>query len=109
METVEEIEDLCLGDAEVCRRPSIGHAGPTGGDFPLITREGHNVLDVIFTLPILNLGPLLLPVVEVANTLDNIDGVVNHGVISKILQVPSCLMTFFYFCMDDICLCLMDR
>ncbi|KAL7241787.1 hypothetical protein ACSBR1_014382 [Camellia fascicularis] len=77
METVEEIEDLFLGDAEVWRRPSIGHAGPTGGDFPLITREGHNVLDVIFMSPILNL-------VEVANTLDNIDGVVDHGVISKI-------------------------
>ncbi|KAI7999741.1 hypothetical protein LOK49_LG09G02540 [Camellia lanceoleosa] len=77
METAEEIEDLFLGDAEVWRRPSIGHAGPTGGDFPLITREGHNVLDVIFTSPILNLF-------EVANTLDNIDGVVDHGVISKI-------------------------
>ncbi|XP_028062598.1 probable ribose-5-phosphate isomerase 4, chloroplastic [Camellia sinensis] len=62
---------------KVRRRPSIGHAGPTGGDFPLITREGHNVLDVIYTSPILNL-------VEVANTLDNIDGVVDHGVISKI-------------------------
>ncbi|GMP71548.1 hypothetical protein CsSME_00029904 [Camellia sinensis var. sinensis] len=77
METAEEIEDLFLGDAEVWRRPSTGHAGPTGGDFPLITREGHNVLDVIFTSPILNL-------VEVANTLDNIYGVVDHGVISKI-------------------------
>ncbi|GMP71519.1 hypothetical protein CsSME_00029880 [Camellia sinensis var. sinensis] len=77
MEIAEEIEDLFLGDAEVRRRPSIGHAGPTGGDFPLITREGHNVLDVIYTSPILNL-------VEVANTLDNIDGVVDHGVISKI-------------------------
>ncbi|CAL5412658.1 unnamed protein product [Camellia sinensis] len=80
METAEEIEDLFLGMEET----SIGHAGPTGGDFPLITREGHNVLDVIFTSPILNLGPLLLPEVEVANTLDNIDGVVDHGVISKI-------------------------
>ncbi|GMP71547.1 hypothetical protein CsSME_00029904 [Camellia sinensis var. sinensis] len=84
METAEEIEDLFLGDAEVWRRPSTGHAGPTGGDFPLITREGHNVLDVIFTSPILNLEPLLLPAVEVANTLDNIYGVVDHGVISKI-------------------------
>ncbi|KAF5947255.1 hypothetical protein HYC85_013212 [Camellia sinensis] len=109
METVEEIEDLLLGDAEVCRRPSIGHAGPAGCDFPLITREGHNVLDVLFTLLILNLGQLLLPAVEVANTLDNIDGVVDHGVISKISQVPSSLVTFFYFCMDDVCLCLMDR
>ncbi|XAR56056.1 hypothetical protein NMG60_11036354 [Bertholletia excelsa] len=77
METAEEIDDLFLGDAEVWRRPAIGHAGPTGGDFPLVTREGHNVLDVIFTSPILNLA-------EVAKSLENIAGVADHGVISKI-------------------------
>ncbi|CAH2050622.1 unnamed protein product [Thlaspi arvense] len=72
METAEEIDDLFLGDAEVWRRPAIGHAGPTGGDFPLVTREGHNVLDVIFTSPILNLA-------EVAKSLENIAGVADHG------------------------------
>ncbi|KAL6332337.1 hypothetical protein AAG906_004903 [Vitis piasezkii] len=77
METAEEIDDLFLGDAEVWRRPSIGHAGPLGGDFPLVTSEGHNILDVIFTSPILKLA-------EVAESLDKIDGVVEHGVISKI-------------------------
>lgn len=41
---------------KVWRRPSIGHADPTGGNFPLVTREGHNFLDVIFTSPIPNLG-----------------------------------------------------
>ncbi|KAA8537089.1 hypothetical protein F0562_029567 [Nyssa sinensis] len=77
LETAEEIDDLFLGDAEVWRRPSIGHAGPLGGDFPLVTKEGHNVLDLIFTSPIRNLA-------EVAESLDRIDGVVDHGVISKI-------------------------
>ncbi|XP_048330928.2 probable ribose-5-phosphate isomerase 4, chloroplastic isoform X2 [Ziziphus jujuba] len=76
LETAEEIDDLFLGDAEVWRRPAIGHAGPMGGDFPLLTKEGHNVLDVIFTSPIQSLG-------DVAKSLDNIDGVVDHGVISK--------------------------
>lgn len=76
METAEEIDDLFLGDAEVWRRSSIGQAGPTGGDFPFITREGHNVLDVIFTSPIQSLA-------EVAEGLDKVDGVVDHGVISK--------------------------
>lgn len=76
MQTAEEIDDLFLGDAEVWRRPSIGHAGPLGGDFPFVTREGHNVLDVIFTSPISSLA-------EVAESLDQIDGVVDHGVISK--------------------------
>lgn len=75
-ETAEEIEDLFLGDAEVWRRPSIGYADPLGGDFPLVTREGHNVLDVIFTSPIVNL-------VDVAESLDKIDGVVEHGVFAK--------------------------
>ncbi|XP_031405201.1 probable ribose-5-phosphate isomerase 4, chloroplastic isoform X3 [Punica granatum] len=76
METAEEIDDLFLGDAEVWRRPSIGHADPLGGDYPLITKEGHNVLDVIFTSPITSLA-------EVAESLDKINGVVDHGVISK--------------------------
>ncbi|POO03292.1 Ribose 5-phosphate isomerase, type A [Trema orientale] len=72
----EEIDDLFLGDAEVWRRPTIGHADPLGGQFPLVTREGHNILDVIFTSPIESLD-------EVAKSLDKIDGVVDHGVISK--------------------------
>ncbi|KAF5472156.1 hypothetical protein F2P56_008896 [Juglans regia] len=76
MQTAEEIDDLFLGDAEVWRRSSIGQASPLGGDFPLVTREGHNVLDVIFTSPILSLA-------EVAESLDKVNGVVNHGVICK--------------------------
>ncbi|XP_004486512.2 probable ribose-5-phosphate isomerase 4, chloroplastic [Cicer arietinum] len=75
--TAEEIDDMFLGDAEVWRRPGIGQAGPLGGDFPLVTREGHNVLDVIFTSPIASLA-------EVAKIFDKVDGVVDHGVISKI-------------------------
>ncbi|XP_068657430.1 probable ribose-5-phosphate isomerase 4, chloroplastic [Aristolochia californica] len=77
METAEEIDDLFLGDAEVWRRPAWGYAGPTGGDFPLVTREGHNVLDLIFTSPIQNL-------IQVAESLDEIDGVVDHGVVSGV-------------------------
>lgn len=74
--TAEEIDDMFLGDAEVWRRPAIGQAGPLGGDFPLVTGEGHNVLDVIFTSPIPSLA-------EVGKILDKIDGVADHGVISK--------------------------
>lgn len=95
METAEEIDDLFLGDAEVWRRSSIGQAGPTGGDFPFITREGHNVLDVIFTSPIQSLA-------EVAEGLDKVDGVVDHGVISKFPLVlflsPSKLLTCIQDC-----------
>ncbi|CAH8381585.1 unnamed protein product [Eruca vesicaria subsp. sativa] len=52
----EEIDDLYLGDAEVWRRASVGDAGPLGGDFPIVTSDGHNILDVIFTTPIPSLG-----------------------------------------------------
>ncbi|KAL6201592.1 hypothetical protein ACLB2K_025305 [Fragaria x ananassa] len=76
METAEEIDDLFLGDAELWRRPSVGLAGPHGGQFPLVTREDHKVIDVIFTSPILSLA-------EVSMSLDNIDGVIEHGIISK--------------------------
>nr|XP_027086003.1 probable ribose-5-phosphate isomerase 4, chloroplastic isoform X5 [Coffea arabica] len=77
METAEEIDDLFLGDAEVWRRPSVGYAGPLGGDFPMVTKEGHNVLDVIFTSPIIILA-------DVANCLEQVDGVVEHGIICRI-------------------------
>ncbi|KAK9068857.1 hypothetical protein SSX86_012973 [Deinandra increscens subsp. villosa] len=76
MDTAEEIDDLFVGDAEVWRRPSMGHADPTGGNFPLVTSEGHNVLDVIFTSPIPNLA-------EVATLLNSIDGVACHGIVTK--------------------------
>lgn len=90
---------------EVWRRPAIGYAGPLGGDFPLVTKEGHNILDVIFTSPMESLGispspkyslplsfnlfnanclpPIVHVAVEVAKTLDQIDGVVEHGVIFR--------------------------
>uniref|UniRef100_A0A1D1Z587 ribose-5-phosphate isomerase n=1 Tax=Anthurium amnicola TaxID=1678845 RepID=A0A1D1Z587_9ARAE len=76
METAEEIDDLFLGDAEVWRRPATGYAGPLGGDFPLITREGYHVLDVIFTSPIRDLA-------QVSDDLDQIDGVVDHGIVFR--------------------------
>ncbi|KAJ3670030.1 hypothetical protein LUZ60_010354 [Juncus effusus] len=74
LDTAEEIDDLFLGDAEVWRRPAFGTAGPTGGDFPFVTKEGHFILDLIFTSPIKDLG-------EVAESLENITGVVDHGII----------------------------
>ncbi|KAK3145887.1 hypothetical protein QOZ80_3BG0258800 [Eleusine coracana subsp. coracana] len=77
IDTAEEIDDLFLGDAEVWRRPSFGTAGPLGGDHPLVTKEGHHMLDVIFTTPIPDLG-------KVAEGLDKISGVVDHGIISGI-------------------------
>ncbi|CAA7041979.1 unnamed protein product [Microthlaspi erraticum] len=72
----EEIDDLYLGDAEVWRRASVGDAGPLGGDFPIVTSDGHNILDLIFTTPIPSLA-------DVAKSLDTIVGVVDHGLVIK--------------------------
>eukprot|EP00250_Pteridium_aquilinum_P011259 c19943_g1_i1 orf=958-1788(+) len=74
LETAEEIDDLFLGDAEVWRRPSVGEAGPMGGDFPFVTSEGHFVLDVLFTSTITNPS-------DVAESLEALPGVVGHGLI----------------------------
>lgn len=74
LETAEEIDDLFLGDAEVWRRPSSGDAGPMGGDNPLVTEDGHFVLDILFTSPIRD-------PVEVAQLLDSIPGVADHGLL----------------------------
>ncbi|XP_038689694.1 probable ribose-5-phosphate isomerase 4, chloroplastic isoform X2 [Tripterygium wilfordii] len=79
-ETAEKIDDLFLGDAEVWRRSSIGQAGPLGGDFPFVTREGYNVLDILFTSPIESLA-------QVAESLNKVDGVVDHGIITKFPQI----------------------
>lgn len=52
---------LILLEFKVCslkvwRRPTSGEAGPMGGDFPLVTKEGNFVLDLIFTVPMENPG-----------------------------------------------------
>lgn len=94
---------LCAYVEKVWRRASVGDAGPLGGDFPIVTSDGHNILDVIFTTPIPSLGKSLLygsSIVElahrsmvdysiensaanVARSLDEIDGVVDHGLVIK--------------------------
>lgn len=47
---------LCAYVEKVWRRASVENAGPLGGDFPIVTSDGHNILDVIFTTPIPSLG-----------------------------------------------------
>ncbi|XP_024376806.1 probable ribose-5-phosphate isomerase 4, chloroplastic [Physcomitrium patens] len=73
----------------VMLRPSFGEAGPSGGDNPLITPEGHFVLDVVFTTPITagNL-PMSCRTIrlcnspsEVAENLETIPGVMGHGLV----------------------------
>lgn len=77
LDVAEEIDDMFLGDAEVWRRPSSGEAGPLGGDNPLVSPEGHFVLDVIFTTPITNAA-------EMVENLESIPGVMGHGLVMDV-------------------------
>eukprot|EP00271_Cylindrocystis_brebissonii_P006735 TRINITY_DN1951_c0_g1_i1.p1 TRINITY_DN1951_c0_g1~~TRINITY_DN1951_c0_g1_i1.p1 ORF type:complete len:350 (+),score=43.35 TRINITY_DN1951_c0_g1_i1:228-1277(+) len=72
LDIAEEIDDTFLGEAEVWRRPATGTAGPMGGDFPLVTPEGHFIVDLIFNEPIEDAS-------ELASLLESIPGVVAHG------------------------------
>nr|PNR53386.1 hypothetical protein PHYPA_007061 [Physcomitrium patens] len=76
----EKLRDDSLRDI-ICVpiRPSFGEAGPSGGDNPLITPEGHFVLDVVFTTPI-TAGNLPMSS-EVAENLETIPGVMGHGLV----------------------------
>lgn len=84
----------------------------------MITKEGHNVLDVIFTSPIQSLGRhcdhicrmaciddfkilscltlAMFIAAEVAESLDKVDGVVDHGIISKSQLVSTSLLYLAY-------------
>lgn len=77
LDVAEEIDDMFLGDAEVWRRPSFGEAGPLGGDNPLITPEGHFLLDVIFTTPITTAA-------DVVENLETVPGVMGHGLVMDV-------------------------
>lgn len=50
----------CAYVEKVWRRASVGDAGPLGGNFPIVTSDGHNILDVMFTTPIPSLGKSIL-------------------------------------------------
>eukprot|EP00850_Spirogloea_muscicola_P006827 SM000033S12348 [mRNA] locus=s33:378407:381735:+ [translate_table: standard] len=82
LDTAEEVDDCFLGDAEVWRRPSQGEAGPMGGDNPLVTEQGHYVLDLIFPGVIERPGKPFFArpnASDVASTLEKIPGIVGHG------------------------------
>ncbi|CAI5495238.1 unnamed protein product [Closterium sp. Naga37s-1] len=82
LDIAEEIDDLFLGDAEVWRRPTSGTAGPLGGEFPLVTENGHFVLDVIFTTPIADMR-------DVARQIESVPGVAAHGILLDEAYAPA--------------------
>lgn len=79
-ETAEELDDLFLGDAEVRRRSFLPDAGPRGGDAPVVTPEGHYVLDIQFYEGLKLYGEDA-EYREIAAEIEKVPGVVTHGLI----------------------------
>ncbi|KAK9809023.1 hypothetical protein WJX72_008086 [[Myrmecia] bisecta] len=81
-EPAEEIDDCFIGDAEIWRRPRSGTANPRGGDMPYISPEGHNLLDVRFAGR-MTLDGREVPYSQLAAALEDIPGVVTHGLLAQ--------------------------
>lgn len=79
-ETAEEIDDIFLGDAEVKRRSYSATANPRGGEHPVVTHEGHMILDVDFYGPLKLFGEEV-PYEDIAATIESVPGVITHGLV----------------------------
>lgn len=64
----------------MCRRAFKEGAGPRGGDAPVITADGHYVLDVQFYEGLKLFGEDV-PYEAVAEEIEAVDGVVAHGLV----------------------------
>ena len=79
-ETGEALDDIFLGDAEVRRRSSNYEADPRGGNNPVVTSDGHMVLDIQF-YDGLKLFSEDATYNEIQDEIEGIDGVVAHGLV----------------------------
>ena len=83
-DTAEELDDMFLGDAEVRRRSLDVMANPRGGNTPVVTEDGHMILDIQFNE---GEGGLKLYGEEVGYDvigaeIGGVEGVVTHGLVT---------------------------
>jgi ribose 5-phosphate isomerase A len=81
-ETAEELDDIFLGDAELWRRSFNESANPRGGDNPVVTAEGHMLIDIQFYPDKgIQLFGETADYHEVAHEIESVPGVVAHGLV----------------------------
>jgi ribose 5-phosphate isomerase A len=80
-EAGEELDDVFIGDAEVWRRGAQEGAGPRGGDRPVLTAGGHQILDVRFAEGLKLFGEAAA-YAEIAAAIEAVPGVVAHGLVA---------------------------
>jgi len=78
-ETAEQLDDIFLGDAEIRRRSTHEGAGPRG-DLPVVTSDGHMILDIQFYEGIKLFGEDA-DYERIAEEIEAVDGVVAHGLV----------------------------
>lgn len=78
--TAEELDDIFLGDAEIRRRSLNPDAGPRGGDSPVVTSDGHSVLDIQFYDGLKLFGEDA-SYKAIQDEIESVAGVVAHGLV----------------------------
>lgn len=82
-EVAEELDDIFLGDAELRRRSNEVQANPRGGDSPVVTPEGYNIVDVQF-YETLRLFGEEADYAAIAAEIESVPGVVTHGLVAGV-------------------------
>lgn len=79
-EYAEEIDDVFLGDGEITRRSNNEDANTRGMPDPVITSDGHMILDVAFYNDLRLFGESV-PYLDLVRTIEGIDGVICTGLV----------------------------
>ena len=77
-DVAEELDDIFLGDAEIRRRSTKVEADPRGGGAPVLTPDGHMVIDVQFYDGLALFGERV-SVDRIVEEIESVPGVVTHG------------------------------
>ncbi len=79
----EELDDIFIGDAELRRRSTDANANPRGGNSPVITPDGHNIVDIQFSETVRLFGEEV-GYEAIAAEIESVPGVVTHGLVAGV-------------------------
>lgn len=86
-EIAEELDDIFVGDAELRRRSLDPNAPARGGDRPVVTPEGTNIIDVIFYGGFKLFSEEEVSYAKIAAEIESVPGVVAHGLMWDVANV----------------------